>query len=227
MLNRRLFLAAAAAALASGCASSQRAGQLPLRPARPGSPVVEGRRIQPEVLQMYRAMPEEPFPVPAIDLSKIDPAYYRQLVDYSAPEPAGTIIVDTPNRFLYLTMEGGKAMRYGVGIGRAGFAWGGRARIARKAAWPKWTPPEEMIERQPELVKYKNGMPGGSDNPLGARALYIFEGNRDTLYRLHGTSETWSIGKAVSSGCVRMLQQDVIDLYNRVPDGTPIVVRQA
>lgn len=220
MLNRRLFLAATAATLASGCASSQRSGQL-------SGPVFEGRRISPEYLQMYRAMPGEPFPVPAVDLTKIDPVYYRQLVDYSSTEPAGTIIVDTPNRFLYLTMEGGKAIRYGVGIGREGFTWGGRARIARKAVWPTWTPPEDMIAREPELAKYRNGMPGGPDNPLGARALYIFEGNRDTLYRLHGTSETWSIGKSVSSGCVRLLQQDVIDLYNRVPNGTPIVVRQA
>lgn len=117
-------------------------------------------------------------------------------------------------------------MRYGVGIGRAGFDWGGRARIATKKAWPTWTPPAEMIARQPDLEKYRDGMSPGLDNPLGARALYIFEGNRDTLYRLHGTAETWSIGKAVSSGCVRLLQQDVIDLYNRVPDGTPIIVYQ-
>lgn len=176
---------------------------------------------------MYRAMPEERFPIPAVDLTKIDPLYYRQLVDYPAPDPAGTIIVDTPNRFLYLTMENGKAMRYGVGIGRAGFAWGGRAKIQYKKPWPTWTPPSEMIAREPELEKYRHGMEPSLENPLGARALYIFEGGRDTLYRLHGTSETWSIGKAVSSGCVRLLHQDVIDLYNRVPDGTPIVVRQA
>ncbi|WP_299482145.1 L,D-transpeptidase [uncultured Roseibium sp.] len=176
---------------------------------------------------MYRAMPEEPYPVPAVDISKIDPVYYRRQVDYSSSEPAGTIVVDTPNRFLYLTMENGKAMRYGVGIGRAGFAWGGRARIAAKRPWPKWFPPAEMIEREPKLEKYRGGMEPGLENPLGARALYIYEGNKDTLYRLHGTSATWSIGKAVSSGCVRMLHQDVIDLYNRVPNGTPIVVRQA
>ncbi|AQQ06277.1 L,D-transpeptidase [Roseibium algicola] len=226
MLNRRLFLASAAAALVTGCVSSQRTGQI-AGPGYPADGLGRAVRISPEYLQMYRAMPEEPYPIPAVDLSKIDPVYYRQLVTYAAPEPAGTIIVDTPNRFLYLTMEGGQAMRYGVGIGREGFAWGGRARIARKAAWPKWTPPAEMIDRQPELEKYRNGMPPGLDNPLGARALYIFEGNRDTLYRLHGTSETLSIGKAVSSGCVRLLQQDIIDLYNRVPNGTPIVVRQA
>ncbi|GAB4523563.1 MAG: L,D-transpeptidase [Roseibium sp.] len=224
MLNRRLFLAAAAASLATGCASSQRVGP---GPARPGTGPVAGTRISREYLTMYRAMPEERFPIPAVDLNRIDPVYYRQLVDYAAAEPAGTIIVDTPNRFLYLTMENGKAMRYGVGIGRAGFAWGGRAKIRYKKAWPTWTPPAEMIARKPELEKYRHGMEPGLDNPLGARALYIFEGGRDTLYRLHGTSEVWSIGKAVSSGCVRLLHQDVIDLYNRVPDGTPIVVRQA
>ncbi|MCV0424979.1 MAG: L,D-transpeptidase [Roseibium sp.] len=223
MLNRRLFLASAAAALAAGCTSGTRTGQLP--PA--GAQTASGAYIAPEYLQMYRAMPEERFPIPAVDLTKIDPIYYRQLVNYSSPEPAGTIVVDTPNRFLYLTMENGKAMRYGVGIGRAGFDWGGKARIAYKRPWPTWTPPADMIKREPELEEFRNGMAPGLENPLGARALYIFEGGRDTLYRLHGTSETWSIGQAVSSGCVRLLQQDVIDLYNRVPDGTPIVVLQA
>ncbi|WP_428687296.1 L,D-transpeptidase, partial [Roseibium sp.] len=216
MLNRRLFLASAAATLATGCVSSRQVAP------QPAGPTYQGRPIAPEYLQMYRAMPEERFPIPAVDLSKIDPAYYRRLVDYYSPEPAGTIIVDTANRYLYLTMEGGKAMRYGVGIGRAGFEWGGRARIQYKRAWPTWTPPAEMIARQPELEEFRNGMPPALDNPLGARALYIFEGRKDTLYRLHGTSEYWSIGKAVSSGCVRLLQQDIIDLYNRVPDGTPI-----
>lgn len=222
MLNRRLFLASAAASLAAGCASSQQTGErLPATAAGPNN------RVPPEYLYMYRAMPEERFPIPAVDLSKIDPVYYRRYVDYSSPEPAGTIVVDTPNRFLYLTMENGKAMRYGVGIGRAGFGWGGRARIASKQEWPRWHPPGEMIDREPELEKYRDGgMDPGLDNPLGARALYIYEGNRDTLYRVHGTSESWSIGKAVSSGCVRLLQQDVIDLYNRVPEGTPIVVIQ-
>ncbi|WP_417671782.1 L,D-transpeptidase [Roseibium sp.] len=219
-LSRRTFCLSATAALA-GCTNYSRTRPLPegTTPAR--------QQIHPEYLQMYRAMPEERFPIPAVDLTKIDPAYYRQYVDYYSVEPAGTIIVDTPSRFLYLTMEGGKAMRYGVGIGRAGFAWGGSARIAYKKEWPTWTPPTEMIAREPELEQYRNGMQPSLDNPLGARALYIFEGNRDTLYRLHGTSEYWSIGKAVSSGCVRLLHQDVIDLYNRVPNGTKIVVRQA
>ncbi|MBO6759030.1 MAG: L,D-transpeptidase [Roseibium sp.] len=222
MLTRRTLLLCGSAALLTGCASANRVPPPMLADDQPAP-----HPIAPHYLQMYRAMPEEQFPIPAVDLKDIDPIYFRQLVDYSYPEPVGSIIVDTPNRFLYLTMENGKAMRYGVGIGRAGFDWGGRARIAFKRQWPRWTPPAEMIEREPELEEYRNGMEPGLENPLGARALYIFEGNKDTLYRLHGTSETWSIGKAVSSGCVRLLHQDVIDLYNRVPNNTRIVVLQA
>ena len=116
-------------------------------------------------------------------------------------------------------------MRYGVGLGREGFGWDGRARIPFKRAWPTWTPPAEMIAREPELEKYRDGMEPGLDNPLGARALYLFEGRVDTLYRLHGTQEAYSIGRAVSSGCVRLLNQDIIDLYDRVPNGTEVVVR--
>ncbi|EAV45195.1 hypothetical protein SIAM614_17759 [Roseibium aggregatum IAM 12614] len=181
----------------------------------------------PSVLAMYRAMPEEQFPIPAPDLKKVPERYYRKQVDYPTSEKVGTLVVDTSNYYLYLVQENGKAMRYGVGLGRAGFEWSGRARIARKAAWPKWTPPEEMIQRQPELEKWSwrnGGMPPGIENPLGARALYIFQGNKDTLYRIHGTAEYWTIGSAVSSGCVRLINQDVIDLYSRVPDGSQIVV---
>jgi lipoprotein-anchoring transpeptidase ErfK/SrfK len=133
-------------------------------------------------------------------------------------------VVDTSERFLYLVRDDGTAMRYGIGIGRAGFAWSGRAMIVMKRPWPTWTPPTEMIEREPELEEWRNGMPPGIDNPLGARALYIFDDGIDTLYRLHGTTEARSIGKAVSSGCVRLLNQDVIDLYRRVPANTPIIV---
>ena len=221
MLDRRLFLISGTAALLAGCSSTQRT----FAPTVPGD--AAPRRIDPEYVAMYGPLLDERFPVPAVKLTDIDPVYYRQLVDYSSPEPTGTIIVDTPNRFLYLTMEGGKAMRYGVGIGRAGFEWDGSARIAYKREWPTWTPPAEMIARQPELEEFRNGMAPGIENPVGARALYIFEGGRDTLYRVHGTAETWSIGKAVSSGCVRLLNHDIIDLYNRVPNNTKIVVRQA
>ena len=176
---------------------------------------------------MYGPMPQERFPLPGINLKKVPAKYYRRQVNYPTSERVGTIIVDTKNFYLYLVQEGGKAMRYGVGLGRAGFEWAGRARVGWKQEWPKWTPPDEMIARQPELQKYSSdngGMPPALDNPLGARALYIFQGNTDTLYRLHGTLESWSIGKAVSSGCVRLLNQDIIDLYSRVPTNSQIVV---
>lgn len=182
--------------------------------------------IAPEVLAMYGPLPNEKFPIPAARIDLVDPRYYRQVVDDPTGERPGTIVVDTPNRFLYLVREGGQAMRYGVGIGRDGFAWSGRAKIAYKRQWPTWTPPAEMIVREPDLEQYRHGMPPGLMNPLGPRALYIFEDGRDTLYRLHGNMDATSIGHAVSSGCVRLLFQDVIDLYERVPDGTPILVRQ-
>lgn len=173
---------------------------------------------------MYRAMPEEDFPVPAVDLRHLDPAFYRTTVDYSTAEAPGTVIVDTTGRYLYHVEAGGRATRYGVGIGRAGFAWSGRAHIAYGREWPVWTPPSDMIERQPELEKWRQGQPPGIDNPMGARSLYIHQGNRDTLYRLHGTGEAHTIGKAISSGCVRLLHQDIIHLYDRVKWGSPLVV---
>lgn len=183
-----------------------------------------GLAVSPEVLAMYSARPDEQFPIPAVQLELLEPKFYRQEVADPTGEVPGTVVVDTGNRYLYLVRERGRAMRYGVGIGRDGFAWSGRARIAYKRAWPKWTPPNEMIGRQPELEQYRNGMPPGLDNPLGARALYIFEDGKDTLYRLHGNGDVRSIGMAVSSGCVRLLHQDVIDLYERVPGGSPILV---
>ncbi|GAB2188295.1 L,D-transpeptidase [Roseibium sp. LAB1] len=217
-LTRRTFLAGTAslAGLAvSGCVSSDGA-QEPV-------PLSE----DPAYLSMYRSMPTEQFPLPAINLKKVPERFYRQQVDYRTTEKVGTLVVDTSSFYLYLVQENGKAMRYGVGLGRAGFEWSGRAEIARKAEWPKWTPPDEMIEREPELEKWSwrnGGMPPGLENPLGARALYIFQDGRDTLYRLHGTAEYWTIGNAVSSGCVRLMNQDIIDLYGRVPVGSPIVV---
>lgn len=221
-INRRQMLAGAAALSGltlAGCVSSP-------PPAVQPAPTPPRPHIPPDVLAYYGPRPEERFPVPAADIAGIEPRYYRQMVDDPTGERPGTVVVDTPTRFLYWVMPFGKAMRYGAGIGRDGFAWGGRARIAYKRAWPKWTPPKAMIERQPELEEYRNGMEPGPTNPLGARALYIHEGGRDTLYRVHGTMEEWSIGKAVSSGCVRLLSQDVIDLCERVPDGSPILVRQ-
>jgi lipoprotein-anchoring transpeptidase ErfK/SrfK len=138
---------------------------------------------------MYGAVPTERFPLPATDIRNVDPRFFRQQVDYHRSEPAGTIVVDTQNRFLYLVQENGKAMRYGIGVGRAGLEFQGTARVARKAEWPTWTPTASMIEREPERnAQWAGGMPPGLDNPLGPRALYLFQGNQDTLYRIHGTS---------------------------------------
>ena len=171
---------------------------------------------------LYGPMPDERFPIPAVNLDKVPRRFLRRQVDYSGPHAVGTLVVDTNTFYLHLVQEGGKAMRYGVGLGRQGFEWSGQGVIQWKQVWPKWTPPDEMIERAPELEKWSarnGGMPPGLDNPLGARALYIFQNGEDTLYRIHGSPEYWTIGKAVSSGCVRLINQDVIDLYNRVPGG--------
>jgi lipoprotein-anchoring transpeptidase ErfK/SrfK len=147
----------------------------------------------------------------------IAPQFQRQLVSYRGSERPGTIIVDTPNKFLYLVQGGGRAIRYGIGVGRPGFEWAGRKTVSMKREWPDWRPPAEMIRRRPDLPRH---MEGGPDNPLGARALYL----GSSLYRIHGTNEPHTIGQAVSSGCIRMLNQDVIDLYSRVRVGTPVIV---
>jgi lipoprotein-anchoring transpeptidase ErfK/SrfK len=143
--------------------------------------------------------------------------FRRQVVNYPTKEAPGTIIVDTPNTYLYLVMPGGKAMRYGIGVGREGFTWSGVKTIERKAEWPDWTPPPEMIQRQPYLPRF---VAGGASNPLGARAMYL----SGSVYRIHGTNVPSSIGTHVSSGCIRMVNEDVIDLYNRVGVGTKVVV---
>lgn len=153
--------------------------------------------------------------------SGFDPKFEMQLVDYSSGEKPGTIIVDTQARFLYLVEDGETARRYGIGVGREGFEWSGTHHVTRKAEWPGWTPPREMIEREAARGKVLPAhMEGGPNNPLGARALYI----GDTLYRIHGTNQPWSIGKAVSSGCIRMRNEDVIDLYERIRIGSKVVV---
>ncbi|HEX2215590.1 MAG TPA: L,D-transpeptidase [Xanthobacteraceae bacterium] len=148
---------------------------------------------------------------------EVDPKYRRQIVEYDGKEPPGTIIIDTPNRFLYLVQPGGRAIRYGIGVGRPGFTWAGVKTVSSKREWPDWRPPEEMLKRRPDLPRY---MPGGPDNPLGARALYL----GSSLYRIHGSNEPWTIGQAVSSGCIRMRNEDVTDLYERVKVGTRVIV---
>jgi lipoprotein-anchoring transpeptidase ErfK/SrfK len=149
--------------------------------------------------------------------NQVDPKYDRQTVDYRTDQPAGTIVIDTPNKFLYLVEGDGRAMRYGIGVGRPGFTWAGVKTITAKREWPDWRPPADMLQRRPDLPRY---MPGGIDNPLGARAMYL----GSTLYRIHGSNEPWTIGTNVSSGCIRMRNGDVEDLYNRVKVGTKVVV---
>lgn len=183
--------------------------------------------VNPVHTAAYGVTADEGHTLPAIPYKQIDQRYLRQVVDYPSSEKSGTIVVDTSARYLYLVQPGGKALRYGVGIGRDGFAWSGRGSIQWKQKWPRWTPPDEMVARQPELKQFaaaNGGMNPGLNNPLGARALYIFRDGKDTFYRIHGTPDWKSIGKATSSGCVRMLNQDVIDLYEHVSDKTPIVV---
>lgn len=147
----------------------------------------------------------------------VDPKYDRQVVAYAGKEAPGTIVIDTPNKFLYLVEEGGKAWRYGIGVGRPGFTWAGVKTITAKHEWPDWRPPQAMLKRQPELPRF---MAGGPENPLGARAMYL--GSTD--YRIHGSNEPWTIGHNVSSGCIRLRNADVIDLYGRVKVGTKVVV---
>lgn len=163
------------------------------------------------------------FPIESF-ASQIPAKYRRQQVTYGSVEKPGSIIVDPEHRFLYFILGPDQAIRYGVGVGREGFAWSGQAIIGLKRRWPRWLPPQSMVERDVHAAEWANGMPGGPKNPLGARALYLYANGQDTLYRIHGTNEPLSIGKAMSSGCVRMLNEDVADLFERVSKGTHVVV---
>lgn len=210
----RLFLVGALALLA-GCSSLPNAAISELGYAAFGDP-------------RYAALEDSGRRIPAVPARYLTDENTRQVVPFTGPEAPGTIVVDPAARFLYLVMEDGQAMRYRVGVGKAGFAFRGNATVARKADWPGWTPTSNMIEREPERYgPYASGVPGGLGNPLGARALYLYRNGRDTLYRIHGTNEPWSIGHSVSSGCIRMFNQDVIDLEKRVSTGTRVVVRSS
>jgi lipoprotein-anchoring transpeptidase ErfK/SrfK len=161
---------------------------------------------------------------------EVDPAYRRRVVSYVTREAPGTIVVAPGSHFLFAVQQGGQAVRYGVAVGGEGFGWSGVATVHSKQEWPDWYPPREMLERRPDLQQAVRqlpsglGVPGGADSPLGARAMYLWQGNRDTLYRIHGTNEPWSIGGNVSAGCIRMTNEDVIDLYDRTAIGTKVVV---
>lgn len=245
-LSRRTALSGLAAAALFGVSGCSQILDMPL----PG-PFVSSRRAQPVDVDgittgsihptpsigidrnitsnasMYAAVMDNGFVVPAVPYAKVKPQFRRQAVVDPTGEAPGTIVVVLSDRHLYWVQSGGEAIRYGVGIGKAGFEWNGRAVIQYAKEWPTWTPPQEMIARKPELVKWTAGQPGGLDNPLGARAHYIYKDDLDTGYRVHGSPEWWSIGTQASSGCIRMINQDVIDLYARVkasPSKVPIVV---
>jgi lipoprotein-anchoring transpeptidase ErfK/SrfK len=223
--SRRSFLVgtsfAGVAALA-GCthvpAPSLEAEAAPRFPPPPEPPPAN------DYAAMYAGVDDGGYPLPAIPYTKVDARFLRQIVPNPAGEPAGTLVVNTEEKFLYLVQKDGTALRYGVGLGRQGYSWKGRAVVQWKRKWPTWTPPDAMIKRHPKLEKWRQGMPPGLDNPLGSRALYIFKDGQDTLYRIHGSPAWHSIGKSASSGCVRMFNQDVMDLYERVPSKTPLLV---
>jgi lipoprotein-anchoring transpeptidase ErfK/SrfK len=239
-ISRRRMLTLTGAALAApGAAFAQQQPAFPLLPpflqpkqveTPPGAPLPPGiaAPAKPEARQISQedwfldSIPDGPFYIRRVNFELMDPEFRRQLVPFAGSEQPGTLVVEPAKHFLYSVREGGQAVRYGVGVGREGFGWKGLATVGRKAEWPDWHPPKEMRLRQPELPEK---MLGGPENPLGARALYLFEGNRDTLYRIHGTFEPWSIGTDVSSGCIRMLNEEVADLYLRTPVGTRVVVR--
>ncbi|MBX8802953.1 L,D-transpeptidase [Pseudochrobactrum asaccharolyticum] len=217
--SRRHFLLGASALALTGCVST---GETK----RPAAELA-ANKVKPVTPAMYYAVWDEGYQIPEVDVSKIPEKFWRAEVDYMTDEKPGTVVVDTPNKYLYHIKPGGRATRYGIGVGKDGYAWSGRAKIAYKRKWPRWTPPDEMVARNPALQPYSianGGMGPGLNNPLGARAHYIHKDGRDTIYRIHGSPEYWTIGKSVSSGCIRMVNQDVMHLYDNVRDGSDIVV---
>lgn len=211
-LSRRSFLAATAASLGAlglaGCASPE------------GMSLAEAQKV-------YGPVPDKKFAIPAVDVSKVPPKYFRATVPYETTEAVGTIIVDPGKYYVYRIEEDGKATRYGANVGRDGFRWSGDAYVGRKSEWATWTPPREMIKRQPEAAKWAGGMPGGLDNPLGARTLHLYQNGSYTLYTIYATTDPETIGSGITSGCVGLLTQDMIDLYDRTPVKTKVIVLQA
>lgn len=234
LLSRRaILLGGASLALAGGLRNAQAQAARPLPQlsdierelffGETPPPALEEQYFDPALLPPPES--EIDFPIQEVNLRRIKKPYRRQFVEFEGPEDPGTLVVDPDNRFLYHVLAHGYARRYGVGVGRAGFSWQGTAKIGMKRRWPRWVPPREMVDRDENARKWVNGQPGGPDNPLGARALYLYSNGVDTLYRIHGTNEPDSIGRAMSSGCIRMLNQDVADLFDNVIVGTPVTVR--
>ncbi|MDF1608494.1 L,D-transpeptidase [Hoeflea sp. YIM 152468] len=223
MITRRLFLGAAPLAVLSGCTTFGSSNDIKSQPALKPAP-----KPMPAA---YGAVLDEPFPIAAIPDGIVPERFWRQQVVNPFPNEApGTLIVD-PNAFYLHLVEGrDTAMRYGIGVGRQGFSWSGDAVVQYKRKWPRWKAPDDMVARNPELTPYSvanGGMDPGPLNPLGARALYLFQNGEDTIYRIHGNPEAHSIGKAVSSGCIRLLNQDIIDLHDRVRDGSKVIVKSS
>jgi lipoprotein-anchoring transpeptidase ErfK/SrfK len=176
---------------------------------------------------VYVASMDAGISIPALPVAEIPESHRRQVVAYETDQPPGTIVINPKSRLLYYVVGKNKAIRYGISVGRAGFEWSGEAIVSEKKPWPTWTPPKEMIERDPKLAQWEKGQPGGPTNPLGARAIYLTSGGRDYGYRIHGTPDWKSIGRNASSGCIRMINQDVIDLYSRLNGGEKVVVLTA
>ena len=230
-LSRRLMLVfggLSAVSIVTGCGTITDSG---LFGAWLGEPSRSGATLdRPDYAAVYGRYPGEPFEVIPFKYAQVNSAYLRQVVAYRGSEPAGTIVVDPGRHFLYLVEPGHKATRFGVGVGREGFGWTGTAQINMRRAWPDWVPPQEMVARDPDIRRQLGptsrgeGVPGGPKNPLGARAMYLYSELGDTGYRIHGTTEPETIGTSVSSGCVRMVNQDVIYLYGRAPEGAKVIV---
>ena len=234
-ISRRSLLSLGLTATSSlaGCSRSSKGGPLfgGLLDASGTRRSLSGRTIsKPSYSVVYASYPGEPAPVNEFNYAQVDPAYLRQQVEYLGTEGPGTVVVDPASRHLYFVEAPGRAIRYGVGVGREGFGWSGTAKINMRRSWPDWVPPKEMVARDPgiraQLVSTSRGkgVPGGPTSPLGARAMYLFADGRDTGYRIHGTTEPETIGTNVSSGCIRMVNQDVIHLYQRAPEGTQVFV---
>ncbi|MCU4179341.1 L,D-transpeptidase [Bosea sp. BH3] len=212
LLDRRSFLGGSAAGLGAlalgGCSATG------------GMSLAEAEKV-------YGPVPQEKFPIPAVDVTKVDAKYFRATVPYDTREAPGTIIVDPGNYYVYRVEGDGQATRYGANVGRDGFRWTGNAYVGRKSEWATWTPPKEMIKRQPEAAKWARGMPGGLENPLGARTLHLYQNGAYTLYTIYASSDPETIGSGITSGCVGLLSQDMIHLYDQTPVKTKVIVLPA
>ncbi len=217
-ISRRSFMMGTAGAIGAlglaGCAT-------------PGAGLFGDIGARPAPRSVYNALPDERFPIPAADISRVPSQYLRHNVRYESDEEPGTIIVDTPNFYVYRVEGDGRATRYGASVGAAGFLWNGEAYIGRKAEWPIWTPTPDQIGRDPSLVEHAGGMAPGLDNPLGARALYLYQDGVYTLYTIYGTYHTQIIGEGFGSGCIGLINQDIIHLFDQTPVGTKVIVLPA